>query len=289
MPSVGELIRASADIPQGLGENDVAKSVRSALQAQAGKRQVEADDGEDVLVKKHHGERDFIVTVVEEIEKVAWRPALPSIAPTRLLPPLHAGPVPRSCARRKLPGNRGGPCRRDMRNGSKHAANRLRMLVWGGAAGLLKAAGDRDAPGRRRRGLSATDFIVFATMPAVACGLYELAMRMSGDARHRAAAGVAVATGFITVWANLAVGMIGSEGKHSIWPSPACSRSLSSVLYLRGCVRRAWRGRCLRAGLAQALVVAAYFAVGGDTCGVATSALFVAPLAMSALFRRASQ
>ena len=65
-PSVGEPIRASADIARGLGENDVAKTVRSALQAQAGKRYgVEVDDGEDVLVKKHHGERDFIVTVVE--------------------------------------------------------------------------------------------------------------------------------------------------------------------------------------------------------------------------------
>jgi hypothetical protein len=65
-PSEGEPIRASADIARGLGENDVAKSVRSALQAKAGTRySVEVDDGEDVLVKKHHGERDFIVTIVE--------------------------------------------------------------------------------------------------------------------------------------------------------------------------------------------------------------------------------
>lgn len=65
-PSVGEPIRASADIAQGLGENDVAKSVRSALQAAASSRyNVEVDDGEDVLLKKHDGERDFIVTVVE--------------------------------------------------------------------------------------------------------------------------------------------------------------------------------------------------------------------------------
>jgi hypothetical protein len=65
-PSEGEPTRASADIARGLGENDVAKSVRSALQAQAGTRySVEVDDGEDVLVKKHHGERDFIVTIVE--------------------------------------------------------------------------------------------------------------------------------------------------------------------------------------------------------------------------------
>lgn len=65
-PSEGEPIRAIADIADGLGENDVAKSVRSALQAAAGSRYgIEVDDGEDVLVKKHHGERDFIVTIVE--------------------------------------------------------------------------------------------------------------------------------------------------------------------------------------------------------------------------------
>lgn len=65
-PAVGEPIRATADIPQGLGENDVAKSVRSALQAAASAHyNIEVDDGEDVLVKKHHGERDFIVTIVQ--------------------------------------------------------------------------------------------------------------------------------------------------------------------------------------------------------------------------------
>ena len=65
-PSEGEPIRASADIARGLGENDVARSVRNALQAAAGSRYgVEVDDGEDVLVKKHDGERDFIVTIVE--------------------------------------------------------------------------------------------------------------------------------------------------------------------------------------------------------------------------------
>jgi hypothetical protein len=65
-PAEGEPIRASADIARGLGENDVARSVRNALQAAAGSRYgVEVDDGEDVLVKKHEGERDFIVTIVE--------------------------------------------------------------------------------------------------------------------------------------------------------------------------------------------------------------------------------
>lgn len=65
-PAEGEPIRATADIAKGLGENQVAKAVRDALQAQAGRRYgVEVDDGEDVLVKKHAGERDFVVTIVE--------------------------------------------------------------------------------------------------------------------------------------------------------------------------------------------------------------------------------
>jgi hypothetical protein len=65
-PAVGDPIRATVDVPKGRGENDIAEDVRDALQAQAGKRySVETDDGEDVLVKKHEGERDFVITIVE--------------------------------------------------------------------------------------------------------------------------------------------------------------------------------------------------------------------------------
>ena len=65
-PAEGEPLRATADIKQGRGENAVARDVRDALRAQVGKRyHVETDDGEDVLVKKRRGERDFVVTIVE--------------------------------------------------------------------------------------------------------------------------------------------------------------------------------------------------------------------------------
>ena len=65
-PSEGEPLTATAEIRKGRSENAVARDVRDALRAQVGQRyHVEIDDGEDVLVKKHHGERDFIVTVVE--------------------------------------------------------------------------------------------------------------------------------------------------------------------------------------------------------------------------------
>lgn len=65
-PSEGDPIRATAEVVEGRSENGVASDVRDALQAQAGKRyNVELDDGEDVLVKKDDGERDFVITIVE--------------------------------------------------------------------------------------------------------------------------------------------------------------------------------------------------------------------------------
>jgi hypothetical protein len=65
-PAEGDPVTASVDILQGRGENAVARDVRDALRAQAGKRyRVEVDDGEDVLVKKHGGQPDFVVTIVE--------------------------------------------------------------------------------------------------------------------------------------------------------------------------------------------------------------------------------
>ena len=65
-PAVGAPIRATVDVADGRSENGVARAMRDALQAQAGARyDIEVDDGEDVLVKRHEGERKFIVTIVE--------------------------------------------------------------------------------------------------------------------------------------------------------------------------------------------------------------------------------
>ena len=65
-PAKGEPIRAVAEIANGRAENDVARDVSAALQAVASNHyNVEIDDGEDVLLKKQDGERDFVLTVVE--------------------------------------------------------------------------------------------------------------------------------------------------------------------------------------------------------------------------------
>ena len=65
-PAKGEPIRAVAIISNGRKENGVARDVSAALQKVASNHyNVEVDDGEDVLVKKQDGERNFVVTVVE--------------------------------------------------------------------------------------------------------------------------------------------------------------------------------------------------------------------------------
>jgi len=56
-----------------------------------------------------------------------------------------------------------------------------------------------------------SDFAVFAAMLVSAGGALELTARMTGDRAYRAAAGLAIATAFILVWANGAVGLIGHE------------------------------------------------------------------------------
>lgn len=65
-PEKGDPIRATTQVAAGRAENDVAADLSTALQMVAsGHYSVDVDDGEDVLVKKKDGERDFAVTVVE--------------------------------------------------------------------------------------------------------------------------------------------------------------------------------------------------------------------------------
>ena len=55
------------------------------------------------------------------------------------------------------------------------------------------------------------DFAIFGAMLVCAGAAYELAARRTGDVAYRAAVAVALASAFILVWMNLAVGVIGGE------------------------------------------------------------------------------
>jgi len=88
--------------------------------------------------------------------------------------------------------------------------NRWRVAIWGGAT-LLLLLPLVAMQFTREVAWDLPDFIVFGVMLAAACGTYELAARKTGNGAYRAAVGIAVAAGFILVWINLAVGIIGDE------------------------------------------------------------------------------
>lgn len=98
------------------------------------------------------------------------------------------------------------------------AASPWRLAPWVAAAGLLAvpAIAMRVAP---EAGVHWTpvDFVVMGAMLAAACGALELAMRASASWAYRAAAAVAVGTGFLLLWANLAVGLVGGEDNPVNW------------------------------------------------------------------------
>ena len=94
----------------------------------------------------------------------------------------------------------------------KSNGTRSRILVWSGLAGLLALP---------LIAMQFTDdvawtgfnFLVMGVLLSIVGGCFELALRMSGNWTYRIAFAVAVVTGFLIVWVNLAVGMIGGEDK----------------------------------------------------------------------------
>lgn len=88
--------------------------------------------------------------------------------------------------------------------------NALRALLWGGA-GMLLLLPWIAMQFSAEVNWDGFDFLVFGAMLAIACIVCEIAVRVSRSNGYRLAAGIAVGTGFLLVWVNLAVGIIGSE------------------------------------------------------------------------------
>lgn len=166
--------------------------------------------------------------------------------------------------------------------------NRLRPWIWGAAAVLLAlpAVAMRWFPGS---GVdwSVGDFVVMGALLAFAAGLYELGARHGGQLAYRAGIGLAVLTGFLTVWVNLAVGMLGDEGD-------AVNLLFAGVLVLAigvalaARLRAAGMARAMAlAGIAQLLVVGIGAATGDYRMNeLVLSACFALPWCASALLFR---
>lgn len=150
----------------------------------------------------------------------------------------------------------------------------MRVLVWGAAGGLLllplvamQFTREVDWDGR--------DFAVMAVLLGLACGTFELALRLSDSPAYRAGFGIAAVGGFLLVWVNLAVGMIGSEqNPYNLWFGAVLATGLVGALLAR--FRAAGMVRVLLAtALVQAAVSGVALAIGGDALGAWLSGLWI--------------
>lgn len=175
-----------------------------------------------------------------------------------------------------------------MQQGNAGKGNSWRLAVWGTAAGLLLLPAIAMQLGAEGVLWTASDFVVMGLLLGSCCAAYEVATRMSGNTAYRLGFALGILIGFLLVWINLAVGIIGGEG------NPA--NLVFAVVLLVGAIgallaqlRAAGMARAMVAtGIAQ-LLAGAYALALGSTEGGILSAIFAAMwLASAALFRRAA-
>ncbi|MBK6727658.1 MAG: hypothetical protein IPG63_10420 [Xanthomonadales bacterium] len=136
---------------------------------------------------------------------------------------------------------------------------------------------------------SVFDFVVWALMLGSAAGLYHLATRLSGHRAHRAGAGIAVATGFLITWSNLAVGIIGNEDHPlNLMFFAVLGLSLLGALAVRFQARRMVHVMQATA-LAQAATAVVALLVDGTHIFVITAVLVALWLLSAAFFRKAAR
>ncbi|HRA01850.1 MAG TPA: hypothetical protein PLM54_01305 [Thermomonas sp.] len=169
--------------------------------------------------------------------------------------------------------------------------NRLRPFVWGAAACLLllPAVAMQWFPASEVN-WTALDFIAMGVLLAILCGLYELGAWMSDNIAYRAGFGLAALTGFLTIWVNLAVGMLGDEdGTINLVFAGVLFIATAGAL-IAGLRPRGMALAMLAAAIAQLAAVGVALAMGGyDARELTFTAMFGLPwLASAALFREAA-
>lgn len=176
--------------------------------------------------------------------------------------------------------------------GTGGSRNGFRPFIWGGAACLLllPAVAMRWFPASGVN-WTASDFIVMGVLLAILCGLYELGAWLSANIAYRAGFGLAALTGFLTIWVNLAVGMLGDEdGTINLMFAGVLFIAAAGAL-VAGLKPRGMALAMLVAAIAQLAAVGVGLALGGYEAHELTfTAMFALPwLASAALFRKADE
>lgn len=166
--------------------------------------------------------------------------------------------------------------------------SRWRLVVWSGAAGLLLvpliATRFTDEVN-----WTVSDFVIFGAMLAAALGTFELAVRKTRNTAYRTAVGIAVATAFLLVWINGAVGIIGSEDD----PANRMFAGVLAVGFIGAAIARfkpRGMARAMVATAAAQVLVAVIAAVAGVGTIFPIAGVFAALwLTSAAMFRRAAE
>ncbi|RZI61499.1 MAG: hypothetical protein EOP94_00090 [Zymomonas sp.] len=167
-----------------------------------------------------------------------------------------------------------------------HFGRPLRIVVWAGLLALLCLPAVAMLF-TNEVAWTATDFVVMGAILAAAGGAYELGLRLSPHPSYRLGAVVSIIGAFLTVWINLAVGMIGSENDpaNCLFIGVLAVGAIGAVL-----VRFTARGmaRAMLATAATQSAIAGYCALARPDAPVGLVAAFAIPWLLAAwLFQRA--
>ena len=173
--------------------------------------------------------------------------------------------------------------------GNTRKGNPWRLAVWGTAAGLLMIPAIAMQLGADGVHWTAFDFVVMGTLLGSCCAAYELATRMSGNTLYRLGFAVAIALGFLLVWINLAVGIIGDEDNlaNAVFAGVLLVGAIGALL---GQLRAAGMARAMVAtGIAQLLAGGYALVLGSMEGGMLSAAFAVMWFTSAALFHKAAR
>lgn len=173
--------------------------------------------------------------------------------------------------------------------GNTRKGNPWRLAVWGTAAGLLMIPAIAMQLGAEGVHWTAFDFVVMGTLLGSCCAAYELATRMSGNTLYRLGFAVAIALGFLLVWINLAVGIIGDEDNlaNAVFAGVLLVGAIGALL---GQLRAAGMARAMVAtGIAQLLAGGYALVLGSMEGGMLSAAFAVMWFTSAALFHKAAR
>ena len=134
---------------------------------------------------------------------------------------------------------------------------------------------------------SASDFIVMAALLGTVGLTTEFLVRRSGSTAYRIGAVIAMATAFLTIWVNLAVGMIGDVNPYNLLFGGVLLIALAGSILAD--FKPAGMARTMFAAAAAQAVVGG-FGFPTDPRGAVLSMMFALPWILSAgLFRQATR